>query len=145
MRAFPDSSWSDRSKAPMPADRVAAQPWLIAGRLLFAPFPNRDTGPTSREIEAIEAMATRLQRDRHAGLLPDSTAFWFSPIDGRTTPLTANQVWLRARVMQHVVVDLRLIEAMGRIVPLTLLPPPPELVRRVPKARRAAIEAVVAA
>jgi hypothetical protein len=107
----------------MPADRAAAQPWLIAGRLLFAPFAPRDGGPTTGEAEAIEAMGIRLQQDRTAGLLPDCVAYWFSPINGRTTPLTANQAWLRARVMQNVVVDLRLLEAMGRVVPLTLLIP----------------------
>jgi hypothetical protein len=123
MRAFPDSSWSDGSKVPMPADRVAAQPWLIAGRLLFAPFPPRDGGLTARQAEAIEAMGMRLQRDRRAGLLPDSTAFWFGPIDGQTTSLTANQARSRVKVLQHVVVDLGLLEAMGRAIPLTLLQP----------------------
>jgi hypothetical protein len=147
MRAFPDSSWSDRSKAPMPADRVAAQPWLIAGRLLFAPFPPRDGGLTAREAEAIEAMGLRLQRDRHAGLLPGSVAFWFGPIDGQTTPLKVNQAWLRVRVLQHVVVDLGLLEAMGRVVPLTLLQPTVSgygpRTHRAPKTQ-ASIEAVVA-
>lgn len=121
MRAFPDTS--DRSKAPMPADRVAAQPWLVAGRLLFAPFAPRDAGLTARETEAIEAMGIRLERDRRAGLLPDSVAFWFSPLDGRATPLTADGGWLRSRATQNVVVDLRLLEVMGRAVPLTLLIP----------------------
>jgi hypothetical protein len=55
MRAFPATSWSDRSRAAMPPDRVAAQPWLIAGRLLFAPFAPRDGGLTAHEAEAIEA------------------------------------------------------------------------------------------
>jgi hypothetical protein len=68
-------------------------------------------------------MGKRLEQDRLAGLLPDSVAYWFSPIDGRATPLTANQAWLRSRVMRSVVVDLRLLEAMGRVVPLTLLIP----------------------
>jgi hypothetical protein len=126
MHAFPDTSWSDRSKAPMPADRAAQQPWLIAGRLLFAPFAPRDAGLTARETEAIEAMAIRLQHDRRAGLLPNSTAFWFSPIDGRTTPLTANQAWLRLKVLQHVVVDMKLLQALGRVIPMTLLPQPTE-------------------
>jgi hypothetical protein len=124
MRAFPDTSWSDRSRAPMPPDRVAAQPWLIAGKLLFAPFAPRDGGPTAGEAEAIEAMGLRLERDRRAGLLPDSVAFWFSPGDGRTTPLTATQAWLRLKVMQHVVVDLNLLRALGRVIPMTLLPQP---------------------
>lgn len=121
MHAFPDTS--DRSKAPMPADRAAQQPWLIAGRLLFAPFAPRDAGLTARETEAIEAMGIRLERDRRAGLLPDSVAFWFSPLDGRCTSLTAGQAWLRLKVLQHVVVDMRLLQAMGRVVPLTLLIP----------------------
>jgi hypothetical protein len=107
----------------MPADRAAQQPWLIAGRLLFAPFAVRDGGPSAGEADAIQAMGKRLERDRRAGLLPNSMAFWFSPINGRATPLTANQAWLRSRVMQNVVVDLRLLEAMGRVVPLTLLNP----------------------
>lgn len=123
MRPYPDTSWSDRSNAAMPADRAAQQPWLVAGRLLFAPFPPRDAGLTTQEAEAIEAMGKRIERDRQAGLLPDSVAYWFAPIDGRTTPLTADIGWLRSKVMQNVVVDLRLLEAMGRVVPLTLLIP----------------------
>jgi hypothetical protein len=67
-------------------------------------------------------MGERLGRDRRAGLLPDSVAYWFS-IDGRATPLTAGQAWLRLKVMQHVVVDMKLMQAMGRVVPLTLLAP----------------------
>jgi hypothetical protein len=143
--AFAFLNTLDRSNAPTPADRAAAQPWLIAGRLLFAPFPPRDCGLTAYEAEAIEQMGLRLERARRAGLLPDSVAFWFSPIDGRTTPLTASQAWLRSRVMQNVVVDLRLLEAMGRVVPLTLLPTVPfprVLSRRAPKVQ-ASIEAVV--
>jgi hypothetical protein len=54
---------------------VNAQPWLIAGRLLVTPFASRDGGLTIREAEAIEAMGLRLERDRRAGLLPDSVAF----------------------------------------------------------------------
>jgi hypothetical protein len=132
----------------MPADRVAAQPWLIAGRLLFAPFPPRDGGLTAHQAEAIEAMGKRLQRDRRDGLLPGTTAFWFSPIDGQTAPVTVNPTWLKVRVMQHVVVDLGLLEAMGRVIPLTLLQPTVSgyavrAVRRVPNV--ASIEAVVAA
>jgi hypothetical protein len=116
MRAFPDSSFSDRSRAPMPADRAAAQPWLVAGQLLFAPFAPRDGGPTGEEVDAIQAMGERLDRDRRAGLLPDSVAYWFGPIDGRTTPLTVGQAWLRLKVMQHVVVDMKLMQAMGRVI-----------------------------
>jgi hypothetical protein len=123
MRAFPDSSFSDRSRAPMPADRAAAQPWLVAGQLLFAPFAPRDGGPTGEEVDAIQAMGERLDRDRRAGLLPDSVAYWFCPIDGRTTPLTVGQAWLRLKVMQHVVVDMKLMQAMGRLYPLTLMAP----------------------
>ena len=84
-------------------------------------------------------MGIRLERDRRAGLLPDSVAFWFNPIDGRTTPLAANRAWLLLRVAQHVVVDLDLMRAMGRAVPLTLVPPVEAgqhrvLTRRAPKA-----------
>jgi hypothetical protein len=46
--------------------------------------------------------------------------------------------------MQNVVVDLRLLEVMGRVVPLTLLPAVPRprvLSRRAPKVQ-ASIEAV---
>jgi hypothetical protein len=121
MHAFPDTS--DRSKAPMPADRAAQQPWLVAGALLFAPFAPRDGGPSAGEADALQTMGKRLERDRRAGLLPDSVAFWLSPVDGRTTPLTADVGWLRSRVTQNVVVDLRLLEVMGRVVPLTLLIP----------------------
>jgi hypothetical protein len=71
MHAFPDTS--DRSKAPMPADRAAQQPWLVAGALLFAPFASRDGGPSAGEADAIQAMGKRLERDRRAGLLPNST------------------------------------------------------------------------
>jgi hypothetical protein len=58
-----------------------------------------------------------------------------------------NPTWLKVRVMQHVVVDLRLLEAMGRIIPLTLLQPTvsgygARAVRRVPNV--ASIEAVAA-
>jgi hypothetical protein len=59
MRPYPDTSLSDRSNAPMPADPAAQQPWLIAGQLLFAPFAPRDTGLTVRETEAIEASYPR--------------------------------------------------------------------------------------
>jgi hypothetical protein len=133
----------------MPADRAAQQPWLVAGALLFAPFAPRDGGPSAGEADAIQAMGKRLERDRRAGLLPNSTAFWFSPIDGRATPLTANQAWLRSRVMQNVVVDLRLLEAMGRVVPLTLLNPTVPghhrvLTRRAPKVQ-VSIEAAATA
>lgn len=143
MRPYPDTSLSDRSNAAMPAARAAQQPWLIAGRLLFAPFAPRDGGLTPEEAAAIKAMGLRLERDRRAGLLPDCTAFWLSPIDGRTTPLTASQAWLRVKVLQHVVVDLRLLEAMGRVVPLTLLSPTEPgrhrvLTRRAPKAQASA-------
>jgi hypothetical protein len=108
----------------------------------------RDGGLTAHEAEAIEAMGKRLQRDRAAGgLLPGSVAFWFSPIDGQTTPVTVNQAWLRVRVLQHAVVDLGLLEAMGRVIPLTLLQPTvsgygPQT-RRAPKTR-ASVEAMVA-
>jgi len=122
MHAFPDT---DRSKAAMPADRVAALPWLIAGRLLFAPVAPRDGGLTTHETEAIEAMGVRLERDRHAGLLPASVTDWFSPSDGRTTPLSTSQAWLRARVMQYVCVDLNLWR-VGRPIQMTLLQPPTE-------------------
>jgi hypothetical protein len=44
LRAYQFQSFPDRAKAPLPADRVAALPWLVAGRLLFAPFPPRDGG-----------------------------------------------------------------------------------------------------
>jgi hypothetical protein len=133
----------------MPAERAAAQSWLIAGRLLFAPFAPRDAGLTARETEAIEAMGIRLERDRRAGLLPDSVAFWFSPLDGRCTSLTAGQAWLRSRVIQSVVVDMRLLQAMGRVVPLTLLNPAAPgrhrvLARRAPKVQ-VSIEATATA
>jgi hypothetical protein len=133
----------------MPADRAAQQPWLIAGRLLFAPFAPRDGGPTTGEAEAIQAMGVRLERDRRAGLLPDCVAYWFSPIDGRTTPLTAGQAWLRLKVMQQVVVDMKLMQAMGRVVPLTLLSPTVPgrhrvLTRRAPKVQ-VSIEAATTA
>jgi hypothetical protein len=123
LRAYQFQSFPDRAKAPLPADRVAALPWLIAGRLLFAPFPPRDGGPTADEADAIQAMGERLDRNRRAGLLPDGVAFWFSPIDGRATPLSAGQAWLRLKVMQQVVVDIKLMQAMGRVVPLILLAP----------------------
>jgi len=128
MRLYDDP----RHLAAMPAERVAVQSWLIAGRLLFAPFAPRDDGLAAHEAEAIEAMGLRLQRDRRAGLLPDCVAFWLRPSDGRTTPLTTNQAWLRSRVMQSVVVDLGLLEAMGRVVPLTLLPATVSYAPRVP-------------
>jgi hypothetical protein len=139
MRVLPDT---DPSKAAMPADRVATQPWLVAGALLFAPFGIRDGGPAAGEAEAIQAMGVRLERDRRAGLLPDCTAYWFGPIDGRTTPLTTTQAWLRLKVMQHVVVDMRLLQAMGRVVPLTLLPQPPEPGYGARAVRRAAPAAI---
>jgi len=126
LRAYQFQSFPDRAKAPLPPERVAAQPWLVAGRLLFAPFPPRDGGPTADEVDAIQAMAERLDGDRRDGLLPDSTAFWFSPIDGRATPLTANQAWLRLKVMRHVVVDMNLLRTLGRAIPMTLLPQPTE-------------------
>lgn len=56
MRAYGDT---DRCKAAMPADRVAAQPWLIAGHLLFAPSAPRD-GQRVDKTDAIEAMGARL-------------------------------------------------------------------------------------
>jgi hypothetical protein len=70
----------------------------------------------------------------------------FRPIDGQTAPVTVNPTWLKVRVLQHVVVDLQLLEAMGRVIPLTLLQPGygARAVRRTPKAL-ASIEAVVAA
>ena len=52
MRAY-DTDWS---KAAMPADRVAAQPWLIP--LLFAPFAPRDGGPTAGEWRSGSAHST---------------------------------------------------------------------------------------
>jgi hypothetical protein len=122
-RTYADQNFPARHHTAMPADRLDGIPWLIAGRLLFAPFAPRDTGLTAQEADAIEAMGKRLERDRQAGLLPDSVAYWFAPIDGHTTPLTADVGWLRSRVMQNVVVDLRLLEVMGRVVPLTLLIP----------------------
>jgi hypothetical protein len=133
----------------MPAERAETQPWLVAGRLLFAPFPPRDGGLTTGEEEAIQAMGERLERDRRAGRLPDCTAFWFNPADGQCTPLAASQAWLRSKVMRHAVVDWKLLQAMGRVVPLTLLPPPadrlhPSLWRRKPArvVRKAEVEAV---
>jgi hypothetical protein len=111
LRRYLDQNFPARHHTPMPAGRAARQPWLVAGRLLFAPFSPRDGGLTAREAEAIQQMGIRLERDRRAGLLPDSFAFWFSPIDGRTTPLTASQAWLRSRVMQNVVVDLGLLRS----------------------------------
>jgi hypothetical protein len=57
LRAYQFQSFPDRAKAPLPADRVAAQPWLIAGRLLFAPFASRDTGPTALETEGARCSA----------------------------------------------------------------------------------------
>jgi hypothetical protein len=136
--AYQFQTFPDRSKAPLPANRVAAQPWLVAGRLLFAPFSPRDGGPTDGEAEAIQAMGERLDRDRRASVLPDSVAFWFSPADGRTTPLTAGQAWLRVKVMQHVVVDMKLLLALGRVIPMTLLPPPAEPGYEARVVRRAA-------
>jgi hypothetical protein len=58
------------------------------------------------------------------------------PLDGQVTSLTANQAWLRARVMQHVVVNLRLMETMGRVVALTLLTPAEPSYGRVRSAKR---------
>jgi hypothetical protein len=152
LRRYEDRDFPARDLAVMPAARAALLPWLIAGRLLFAPFAPRDGGPTAGEaeaIEAIEAMGERLDRDRRAGLLPDSVAFWLSPVDGRITPLTASQAWLRIRVLQHVVVDMRLLQAMGRVVPLTLLSPTVPgrhrvLTRRAPKVQ-VSIEAAATA
>jgi hypothetical protein len=137
MRPYSDTALADRSNAPMPAARAAAQPWLIAGRLLLAPFPPRSGGLTAREAEAIEEMGARIDRDGRAGLLPDSTAFWFNPIDGAATPLAASGAWIRCTARQHVVVDLHLLHAMGRVVPITLLlrRPTPDL-GPVPRATR---------
>jgi hypothetical protein len=103
-------------------------PWLIAGRLLMAPFAPRDGGLTAREAEAIEEMGIRLERDRRAGRLPDCTAFWLNPTDGTATPLAAPGAWLRVTALQHVVIDLHLLQAMGRVVPVTVL------ARRIPPA-----------
>jgi hypothetical protein len=151
MRQYPDSSLLDRSNAPMPAERAAAQPWLIAGRLLLAPFPPRKDGLTPREAAAIEEMGARIERDRRAGLLPDCTAFWLNPVDGAATPLAASGAWLCVTALQHVVIDLHLLHAMGRVVPVTLLArrtlpapmPVPAAVRGRP--RKAQADAVVAA
>ena len=49
---------------------------------------------------------------------------WFSPLDGRYTPVPLLQAWLRLKVQQHTAVDLRLLEAMGRVVPVQLLARP---------------------
>jgi hypothetical protein len=148
MRSYLDMDFPARHHSPLPADRVNAQPWLIAGRLLIAPFAPRNGGLTAREVEAIEAMGHRLGRDRCAGLLPDCVAFWYSPSDGVATPLTATGAWLRVTALQHVVIDLHLLQAMQRVVPVTLLLKPPVSgrvpARRVP-AKRAGIEAVAAA
>jgi hypothetical protein len=137
----------------MPADRAATRPWLIAGRLLIAPFAPRDSGLTAGEVEAIEAMGHRLERDHRAGMLPDCVAFWLSPIDGRATPLTATGAWLQITALQHVVVDLHLLRAMGRFVPVTLLArrippapvPIPPAIRGRPTRARALAEAVIVA
>jgi hypothetical protein len=128
MRRYEDRDFPARDLAAMPAARAALLPWLIAGRLLMAPIAPRDGGLTAREAEAIEEMGIRLERDRRAGRLPGCTAFWFSPVDGTATPLTAPGAWLRVTALQHVVIDLHLLQAMGRVVPVTLL------AKRVPTA-----------
>jgi hypothetical protein len=145
MRRYEDRDFPARDLAAMPAERAAAQPWLIAGQLLFAPFAPRDGGPSAGEAEAIQAMGMRLDHDRRAGLLPDSVAYWFSPIDGRTTALTTTQAWLRLKVMQHVVVDMKLLQALGRVIPLTLLPQPAEPGYGARTVRRAAPAALIPA
>jgi hypothetical protein len=59
--------------------------------------------------------------------------------------LSAPGAWLRVTALQHVVIDLHLLQAMQRVVPVTLLPKPPvsgrALTRRPPKVQ-ASIEAV---
>jgi hypothetical protein len=121
MRRYEDRDFPARDLAAMPADRQAQLPWLIAGRMLVTPFAPQDGGLTPHQATAIEEMGVRLERDRRAGLLPDCTAFWLNPIDGTATPLAAPGAWLRVTALQHVVIDLHLLQAMGRVVPVTLL------------------------
>jgi hypothetical protein len=152
MRPYPDTSLSDRSNAPMPVDRAAAQPWLVAGRLLLAPFPPRTGGLTHHEAAAIEEMGARLERDRRDGLLPDCAAFWLS-YDGRTTPVTATRAWLQITALQHTVIDLDLLRTLGRAIPVTLivrrtspaLVPVPPAVRGRPRKARVMAEIEAAA
>jgi hypothetical protein len=113
-----------RHKAPLPADRLAAIAWWVGGTWLGTPFAQREGDLTTAETEAIQEMRVRLEGDGSAGLLPASGAFWFNPADGRTQPLSATRAWLRVRIAQYIVVDRRLLEAMGRPVPVTLLPLP---------------------
>jgi hypothetical protein len=105
----------------MPQDRLDQIPWLVCGRMLLTPLAPREGGLLAHEAVAIEQMGRRLEHDRHAGLLPDCTAFWCNPVDGAATPLAAPGAWLRVTALQHVVVDLHLLQAMGRVVPVTLL------------------------
>jgi hypothetical protein len=139
---------TDRSKAPMPADRAAAQPWMVAGRLLMSPFTPREGALTDIEAAAILVVGERLASARRAGRLPACPVFWFNAADGRCTPLILVQAWLRVRVQQHVVVDLRVLEAIGRVVPVQLLVKPDvprgATTRRAPKVHTSTLLKAVA-
>jgi hypothetical protein len=59
--------------------------------------------------------------------------------------LSALGAWLRVTALQHLVIDLRLLQAMQRVVPVTLLLKPPvsgRVLTRRPLKVQASIEAV---
>jgi hypothetical protein len=106
MRPYADQIFPARHHSPLPPDRLAALPWLVAGELLISPFAARKGGLSAAETDAVEAMRLRLACDRSAGRLPTCTAFWLSPLDGRTTPVATDAAWLRARRAQYACAQL---------------------------------------
>jgi hypothetical protein len=112
VKPYLDSSLSDRSNAPTPPDRLAAQPWLLIGDLLVSPFPTRASGPTDGETRAIMAMQRRL-RGCQVGA-------WIDSRDGRLTVQQLAADVLKAKAAAYITVRLR-----RGVPPDAALPPVP--------------------
>jgi hypothetical protein len=95
MRAFPDSSWSDRSKAPMPADRVAVA--AASARIALDPEgehdrrmagANRDALSPSHQQMLFAELVNRGDMARaaiHHGLVAEAAAEWDETAGGLDT------------------------------------------------------------
>lgn len=91
-----------RDRVPLPPERQAALPWLVAGDVLITPWPARRGDLTRAEADAIAAVRNRL-----AARPADADAFWLDPRDGRVTPMTIhNEAWLRVKLSQNLAVRL---------------------------------------